>query len=69
MAETPDGRGVLLFGGQTNKNFYEDRILELCAGDSSWNILNITLEIGRRKHEIQESMMIHFENMQYHKTI
>ena len=52
MAETPDGRGVLLFGGQTNKNFYEDRILELCAGDSSWNILNITLENGRREHVV-----------------
>ena len=52
MAETPDGRGVLLFGGQTNKNFYEDRILELCAGDSSWNILNTTLENGRREHVV-----------------
>ena len=60
MAESPDGRGVLLFGGfscdDTNKpgdpcNF-EDRILELRAGANSWTILNITLQNGRRQHTV-----------------
>ena len=47
MAESPDGRGVLLFGGWSDENSYEDRILELRAGANSWNILDITLEHGR----------------------
>ena len=50
MAESPDGRGVLLFGGSSDENFYEDRILELRAGANSWNILNITLQIKRGMH-------------------
>ena len=41
MAESPDGKGVLLFGGSGE---IQDRILELRAGANSWNILNITLE-------------------------
>ena len=49
MAESPDGRGVLLFGG-SGETTYEDRILELRAGANSWNILDISLENGRRKH-------------------
>ena len=44
MAESPDGRGVLLFGGHSFENFYEKRILELRAGADSWNILNVSLE-------------------------
>ena len=52
MAESPDGRGVLLFGGLSNENAYEDRILELRAGANSWNILNITLENGRFGHVV-----------------
>ena len=51
MAESPDGRGVLLFGGW-NGNSYEDRILELRAGANSWNILDITLENGRYWHVV-----------------
>ena len=40
MAESPDGRGVLLFGGQDS-----DRgILELRAGADSWDILNVTMK-------------------------
>ena len=44
MAESPDGRGVLLFGGHSYENHYEKRILELRAGADSWNILNVSLE-------------------------
>ena len=52
MAEIPDGRGVLLFGGESNENNYEKRILELCAGADSWNILNVTLENARWNHVV-----------------
>ena len=52
MAESPDGRGVLLFGGYSDENLYEDRILELRAGANSWNILDITLENGRQWHVV-----------------
>ena len=52
MAESPDGRGVLLFGGYSDENSYEDRILELHAGANSWNILDITLENGRNNHVV-----------------
>ena len=51
MAESPDGKGVLLFGGY-NDDFREDRILELCAGANSWNILNITLKNRRAFHVV-----------------
>ena len=43
MAESPDGRGVILFGGHSEMVGYDKRILELRAGANSWNILNITL--------------------------
>ena len=52
MAESPDGRGVLLFGGWSDENPHEDRILELRAGANSWNILDISLENGRRRHVV-----------------
>ena len=52
MAKSPDGRGVLLFGGCSDENSYEDRILELHAGANSWNILDITLENGRNGHVV-----------------
>ena len=52
MAESPDGRGVLLFGGWSDENSYEDRILELRAGANSWNILDITLKNGRYEHVV-----------------
>ena len=52
MAESPDGRGVLLFGGWSDENNYEDRILELRAGANSWNILNITLQNRRGYHVV-----------------
>ena len=52
MAEFPDGRGVLLFGGDSSENGYEDRILELHVGSNSWNILNITLKYRRGTHAV-----------------
>ena len=51
MAESPDGRGVILFGGQE----YGDKrktILELRAGADSWNILNVTLKNARKNHVV-----------------
>ena len=50
MAKFSDGRGVLLFGGYSMENTFENRILELCAGADSWNVLNITLEVRRNEH-------------------
>ena len=53
MAESPDGGGVVLFGGlNTDVNQFEDRILELRAGANSWNILNITLKNRRAFHVV-----------------
>ena len=52
MAESPDGRGVILFGGYSDENTYEKRILELRAGTNSWNILDITLDHGREYHVV-----------------
>ena len=52
MAESPDGRGVLLFGGWTYNNIQNKRILELRAGADSWNILNVTLENARSSHVV-----------------
>ena len=58
MAESPDGRGVMLFGGGTRLDctgldcYIEDRILELRAGATSWNILNITLQNKRFSHTV-----------------
>ena len=52
MAESPDGRRVLLFGGVSTENGYEKRILELRAGADSWNLLNVTLENARSAHVV-----------------
>ena len=53
MAESPDGRGVLLFGGTSPENEgKEKRILELRAGADSWNILNVTLKNARNGHVV-----------------
>ena len=52
MAKSPDGRGVILFGGRTDENDYEKRILELRADANSWNILDKTLENGRYAHVV-----------------
>ena len=50
MAESPDGKGVILFGGYSGES--EKRILELRAGANSWNILDITLENARNSHVV-----------------
>ena len=53
MAESPDGRGVLVFGGSLSDGSfdfswnYTDKILELRAGTNSWKILDITLKNER----------------------
>ena len=52
MAELPDKRGVLLFGGESHGNLHEKRILELRAGADSWNFLNVTLENARYSHAV-----------------
>ena len=52
MAESPDGRGVMLFGGINSDYQYENRILELRAGADSWNILNVPLERARAYHVV-----------------
>ena len=49
MAELPDGRGVILFGGYSTETQWEKRILELRAGADSWNILDVSLQNGRNK--------------------
>ena len=54
MAESPDGKGVILFGGSRDGNGHEKRILELRAGDNSWKILDKTLEKGRHDHVVIE---------------
>ena len=52
MAKSPDGRGVILFGGSSDENYLEKRILELHADANSWNILDKTLENGRYGHVV-----------------
>ena len=51
MAESPDGRGIILFGG-FSETPHEKKILELRAGADSWNILNVTLENARAGHVV-----------------
>ena len=52
MDKSPDGRGVILFGGLRDENSHEKRILELRADDNSWTILDKTLEKGRSRHVV-----------------
>ena len=52
MAESRDGRGVLLFGGSSDENLNEKRILELHADANSWNILDKTLDNGICRHVV-----------------
>ena len=56
MAESPDGKGVLIFGGErildNGDRIPEDKILELRAGANSWNPLDITLEDARKQHAV-----------------
>ena len=48
MAESPDGDGVLIFGGQNGD--IPDKIIELRAGANSWVTLNQTLKNPNFQH-------------------
>ena len=48
MAESPDGEGVLMFGGQMGD--MPNKIMELRAGANSWEILTETLEKPKFQH-------------------
>ena len=52
MAESPDGRGVILFGGYSTETQWEKRILELRAGADSWNTLDVSLVNRRWSHVV-----------------
>ena len=51
MAESPDGRGVLLFGGN-NEIEFDNKIFELNIGANFWKTLNISLQHGRFLHVV-----------------
>ena len=50
MAESPDGNGVLMFGGQIGD--LPDKIIQLRAGANSWAILNQTLKYAKYQHTV-----------------
>ena len=50
MAESPDGNGVLMFGGQIGG--LPDKVIELRAGANSWAILNQTLKYAKYQHAV-----------------
>ena len=52
MAQSPDGKGVLLFGGHRGADHFDVRIVELRAGANSWKILDITMEYKRFDHVV-----------------
>ena len=54
MATSPDGRGVILFGGFNywDKGAKEDTLLELRFGADNWTILPQNLKQPRRNHVV-----------------
>ena len=53
MATSPDGGGVILFGGYNgDKKAKEDTILELRLGLNEWTQLPQTLNQSRHKHVV-----------------
>ena len=53
MVKSPDGKGVLLFGGYNGDNYTtEYRILEFRAGADSWAICHVTLQTIRKEHTV-----------------
>jgi len=54
MATSPDGGGVILFGGTNADKFYanEDKILELRFGANEWTIHPQKLNQPRKKHVV-----------------
>ena len=53
MATSPDGGGVILFGGYNGNNGdREDKILELRFGANEWTILPQKLNPPRKDHVV-----------------
>ena len=53
MATSPDGGGVILFGGKIwNKSGNEDKIIELRFGANEWTILPQKLNPPRKDHVV-----------------
>ena len=53
MATSPDGRGVVLFGGYNrDKRSVEDTLLELRYGADKWTILPQNLKQPRGHHVV-----------------
>ena len=53
MATSPDGGGVILFGGYNfNKHESEDRLLELRYDSEQWTELSQKLKQHRRSHVV-----------------
>ena len=53
MATSPDGGGVILFGGYNpDKNGREDKILELRFGANEWTVLPQKLNQPRIQHVV-----------------
>ena len=50
MNESPDGDGVLIFGGQMGG--IPDKIMELQVGANSWEILTKTLKNPKYQHTV-----------------
>ena len=51
MAETPDGKGVLLFGGNDGSGLTNE-IMEFRAGADSWTVLDVPLQKRRKLHAV-----------------
>ena len=61
MAPSPDGNGVILFGGRSSSTSYLDSILELKADGQgwvgSWTTLTTKLQYARREHIVIPVLM------------
>ena len=52
MVTSPDGGGVMIIGGRTSSNSRSPKILELRAGNSSWQERDQELDNGRYRHVV-----------------
>ena len=52
MATSPDGRGVILFGGWNEGTGKQDKILELRFGSNEWTVLPQKLNQPRGEHVV-----------------
>ena len=61
MAQSPDGNGVILVGGQSSSTSYLDSILELKADGQgwvgSWTTLTTKLQYAKRLHIVIPVLM------------